>query len=454
MQRLSLHLGMAAALLALGLGTPAGASADAPAAKTPSIPHEKYTLPNGIEVILAPDTAVPLVAVDLWYHVGSGDEVVGKSGFAHLFEHMLFQGSQHVGEDRHFDILSSIGASGVNGSTNPYRTNYYEVVPSNQLETALWLESDRMAFLLPLLTEASFRNQVDVVRNERRQRYDNQPYGKTLLATFNALYPADHPHKFLTIGRHEDLEGANLEDVVAFFKTWYVPSNATIVIAGDFEPTAAKALVEKWFGSFPKSEKPTRRKLGLPKIAAQTVELTDALAKQTDVRLAWHTPAAFEPGDAELDIASDVLAREGTGRLYRRLVVEGKLATGVTVYQQSMRHSSVFIVDVLLTTGADPQKVIAIVDEELAKLRKDPITERERARTLASIESSMISGLQSLIGRAEMLHLFNQTLGTPDGFARDQARYQGATPEAIRAAVSTYLTDAGRVVLITRPETK
>ena len=240
----------------------------APVAADPVIAHEKYVLPNGLEVILAPDSTVPLVAVNVWYHVGSGYEVPGKTGFAHLFEHMLFQGSKNVGEDRHFDVLKNIGAGEVNGTTNPDRTNYYELVPSNQLETALWLESDRMSHLLELLTQKSLDNQIEVVRNERRQRYDNVPYGKARFALYEALYPEGHPYRYLTIGKHEDLVAASVDDVKNFFKTWYVPANATLTVAGDFDVPAAKALVEKWFGKFPKSVKPTPISIPAPTIKA------------------------------------------------------------------------------------------------------------------------------------------------------------------------------------------
>jgi len=197
--------------LLLGLGAAPAAAED------PRIPHERYTLPNGLEVILSPDPSVPLVSVNVWYHVGSGYETYGKSGFAHLFEHMLFQGSKHVGEDKHFETLKVIGGDGVNGTTNLDRTNYFETVPSNQLDAALWLESDRMAYILPLLTQKSLDNQIEVVRNERRQRYDNVPYGKARFALYEALYPGKHPYRYLTIGRHEDLAGASLEDVIGFF---------------------------------------------------------------------------------------------------------------------------------------------------------------------------------------------------------------------------------------------
>ncbi|HEY5947228.1 MAG TPA: pitrilysin family protein, partial [Kofleriaceae bacterium] len=225
-------------------------AAAAPAyADDPKIEFEKYKLPNGLEVILAPDKTVPLVAVNVWYHVGSGNEVVGRSGFAHLFEHMMFQGSKNVGSDKHFEILRKIGSGEVNGTTNPDRTNYYEVVPSNTIETALWLESDRMSHLLELLDRTALDNQIDVVRNERRQNYDNVPYRKALFALYAAMYPDGHPYRYLTIGKHEDLTAASVDDVKNFYKTWYVPSNATLAIVGDFDSAAAKQLVEKWFAS-------------------------------------------------------------------------------------------------------------------------------------------------------------------------------------------------------------
>ena len=195
-------------------------------AADPQIPFERYKLDNGIEIILHQDTSVPIVAVDVWYHVGSGDEVVGKSGFAHLFEHMLFQGSKHVGEDRHFEVLKTVGSSSVNGTTNTDRTNYFEVVPSHQLETALWLESDRMGYLLPLLNRESLDNQIEVVRNERRQRIDNVPYGTSRMELYAQLYPEGHPYHYSVIGKHEDLASATLDDVVAFYKTWYAPATS------------------------------------------------------------------------------------------------------------------------------------------------------------------------------------------------------------------------------------
>src|SRR5690349_6088057 len=229
---MSRHLLPAALLLLSSLALADGdqdARLRAPDPSTdPEIPFEKYTLDNGLEVILIQDNAVPLVAVSVWYHVGSGYETPGKSGFAHLFEHMLFQGSQHVGSDRHFDVLKQIGASQINGSTNPDRTNYFQVVPSNQLDTVLWLESDRMGYMLPMLTQDSLTNQIDVVRNERRQRYDNVAYRLSDLRLSEMMYPEGHPYRYQTIGKHEDLTSATLDDVIGFYKTWYTPANATL----------------------------------------------------------------------------------------------------------------------------------------------------------------------------------------------------------------------------------
>ncbi|MFN7974030.1 MAG: pitrilysin family protein [Acidobacteriota bacterium] len=284
-------------------------SAIAASTKDPDVPFVKYSLDNGLEVILHQDRAVPLVHVDVWYHVGSGDEDPGKTGFAHLFEHMMFQGTKDTGEDRHFAILREIGGKDENGTTNTDRTNYFETVPSHQLETALWLESERMGYLLGAVTGKSLDNQKEVVRNERRQNYDNVPFGKDRFATAAMLYPEGHPLRYLTIGRHEDVDGAKLADVRSFFKKWYRPSNATLCLAGDFEMDQAKALVKKWFGSFPKLDRPEQRELDPSKEKIQTahVELRDGLAKLRRVHFVWHSPANFAPGDAALDVASDAL---------------------------------------------------------------------------------------------------------------------------------------------------
>jgi zinc protease len=451
-------LGLAATLaIAPAMAAPAG-GAPAPAALRPPerptdpvISFERYTLDNGLEVILAPDTRSPLVAVNLWYHVAAGNEVPGKSGFAHLFEHMLFQGSQHVGNDQYFSVLSKAGATGVNGSTNFDRTDYYAVVPSNRLETMLWLESDRMGYLLPTLDEASFRNQVEVVRNERRFRYENEPYGKAMMAMYDALYPGDHPYRYMVIGRHEDLTGASLDDVTAFFKTWYVPSNATITLVGDFEVETAKRLIDKWFGRFPKSVKPTTVPVPAPAIQSKRVEVKDEFAKLRRITWAWHSPAMYQPGDAELDIASDVLARPGTGRLYKLLVHERQLAQSVSAEQDANQFSSVFSVTVTLRTGADEAEVRRLALAEIERLRREPATEREIRRTAAGRERSFVFGLESLMARAATLQRYNHYLGDPGRLSWDLDRFRKATPEAVRAAAAAALVPERRIEIVTVP---
>jgi zinc protease len=435
-----------AAAVALALGAAPAAADD------PRIPHERYTLPSGLEVILAPDTSVPLVAVNVWYHVGSGYEHHGKSGFAHLFEHMLFQGSKHVGEDKHFETLKIIGGDGVNGTTNLDRTNYFEVVPSNRVDTALWLESDRMAYILPLLTQKSLDNQIEVVRNERRQRYDNVPYGKARFALFEALYPEKHPYRYLTIGKHEDLEGASLDDVVGFFKTWYVPANATLTLVGDFEPAAAKKQIEQWFGGLPLSKKPEVKHVPAPRARAERREVKDTFATQRQITWAWHSAAAYAPGDAELSVLADALTRTGTGRLYKILVHEKQLATSVSASQASATFSSIFAVSVTLRGDADLAAVEKIVADELARVKREPLEPKEIARVVTQREASAVWGLESLMGRANRLQAYNHYLGDPDKLSWDLERFRAVTPAAVQAAATAYVDLSKPVVIVTMPE--
>jgi predicted Zn-dependent peptidase len=435
-----------AALVALGLGLAGPAAADDPVVK-----FERYRLANGLEVILHQDKRVPLVAVDVWYHVGSGDEKPGKSGFAHLFEHMLFQGSRHVGDDKHFDILKKIGGSGVNGSTNPDRTNYYELVPSHQIETGLWLESDRMGYLLPVLTEASFKNQVEVVRNERRQNYDNVPYGRARFAVAELLYPEGHPYRYLTIGRHEDLAAASLEDVTAFYEKWYVPANATLVLAGDFEIATARKLVEKWFGSFPRTQKPAHQPPPLPVLKRTRREVPDPFARLRRIEYVWHTPPFFAPGDAELDILAEALGATGTGRLYKILVHEKQLAQSVAAFQASRQFSSTFTVAVVAKSDADLAEIERIVDQELEALRSRAMSEREFDRAIINREASTVWELESLLARAERLQLYNHYVGDPDYITRDLDRYRKSSPAKVMATAAQHLDRERRVEVLTVP---
>jgi predicted Zn-dependent peptidase len=398
----------------------------APSADEVDLEFENYTLDNGLQVILHRDPRAPTVAVNLWYHVGSGDEMPGKSGFAHLFEHMMFQGAKHIGEDVHFDLLREIGATGINGTTNSDRTNYYEIVPRPELETALWLESDRMGYLLDLLSEDSFANQRDVVRNERRQNYDDRAYGRSRFAVAGAMYPEGHPYRYLTIGRHQDLEAASLADVQNFFLKWYVPSNATITIAGDFEPDEAKALVDKWFGTFPKLSKPEHREVEMPKLDKDVVvEVPDPFARQADpfarqerMQFVWHSPAYFAEGDLHFDVISRALGANGWGRLYKRLVLEEGVATGVGSWQGSAQRSSKFQVTVTLKKDAKDARERArkIVLEEIDKMIKEGPSAKEIERFVIRSKSDFIFGLESLHRRADALQRFNHYTGDPGYF--------------------------------------
>ncbi|MEO8551243.1 MAG: pitrilysin family protein [Kofleriaceae bacterium] len=423
-------------------------------ADDPKLAFEKYTLPNGLEVILAPDPTIPLVAVNVWYHVGSGDEVPGRSGFAHLFEHMMFQGSKNTGHDAHFKILKKMGADEVNGTTNSDRTNYYEVVPSNQLETGLWLESDRMGHLLDVLDKDSLANQIDVVRNERRQRYDNAPYNVARFALQAALYPEGHPYRYFTIGKHEDLLAASVEDVKNFFRTWYVPANATLCLTGDFDVAATKPMIEKYFGGFSKSVKPKVVTIPAPVVSAREIVVDDPFAKLRQITFAWHSPANYGPGDAELDIVADALTREGTGRLYKALIYDKPLAQAVFANQNGAQFSGSFQLTVTLRDDADAKVVEQIVFDEIAKLAKTPPTEKEIARLVAAQEAGAIRGLEGLNVRANRLQGYNHFLGDPDKLTWDLDRYRKARPDSIRDTTARYLDRAHAIVVTTTPAKK
>ncbi len=417
----------------------------------PEVPFQRYVLDNGLEVILHRDTRVPLVGVEVWYHVGSADEQPGESGFAHLYEHM-FKNSQHLHGRLHYDVLKAVGAVAANALTNTDRTNYYEIVPSNQLAMALWLESDRMGYFLPGLDAPRFHSQREVVRNERRQNYDNRPYGRDRFAVAEALYQEGHPRRYLTIGRHRDIEAATLEQVRDFYRTWYVPANATLLIAGDFEVDQARALVKEWFGDFPKSAKPPHRVVRAEPIRGPVVrEIEDPFAKLRRLHYVWHSPPAMAPDDAELDIVGATLARTGSGRLYQSLVVKKQLVQAIDAYQLGMDGAGEFHLIINLRTGADRAEVERLVDEELARMAKEPISEREHARAIANVEASRVWGLESLKNRMSWLQWCNQYAGDPGCIPADLKRYRATTPEGIRAAVARWLGPKVRAEIVTMP---
>ncbi|RMG20378.1 MAG: insulinase family protein [Deltaproteobacteria bacterium] len=431
----------------------------ASSAETPAleIPFEKYTLPNGLEVILHEDHRLPLVAVSVWYHVGAFHEPPGRSGFAHLFEHMMFQGSEHVGPDQHFKILEEIGGTGMNGTTNFNRTNYFETVPSNQLETALWLESDRMGFLLEAMTPEMLENQREVVKNERRQRTETAPYGLADEAAWKALFPKPHPYHGMVIGSMKDLDAATLKDVREFFKKWYAPSNATLVVAGDFDPAQAKKLIDKYFGTLPKRPKPTPPNVKKAKLDKEVViHFDEPVAPLPKVEILWHSPAAFEEGDAAADVLASILAGGKSSRLERRLVHELEIAQSVSALQYSMGLQSAFIIEAVARPGVSTDRLLEEIDKVLNEIREKGVTEEEVRRAVNKYETQFVSGLQQLGGfggRAEQLQRYNHFLGDPGYLAQDIARYHAVTPKDVQDFVREWLTDK-RVVLHAIPKTQ
>ncbi len=423
--------------------------------RTPRVvlPVEKYVLPNGLEVILHEEQRTPVVAVNIWYHVGAKDEGPGRSGFAHLFEHVMFQGSRNVGEDKFFQYLERAGASDRNGSTNFDRTNYFETVPIGELALVLWLESDRMGYLLDHANETTFHEQREVVKNERRQRIENAPYGFVGHFIYDVLFPLGHPYHFPVVGLPADLDAANIEDVRSFFRRYYVPNNATLVIAGHFQADEAKELVSKYFGTLPRGADPgvIRGPLAPPPLTRQI-----RLDVQADVMLPrlvinWVTPQHYAPGDAELDIISDILSSGRSSRLYKRLVYELQVAQFVSAVQASSELASVFEICVNLLQNQSLEHALAIVDEELDALRTTAPTsaEVERARTRSL--TGLIFGAEKVTGRADAFNVYNRRAGDPAYFAKDIQRYENVRASDASRAVATYLCRDNRVVTFVHP---
>ena len=414
-----------------------------------NIPFTHRTLDNGLDVLVHQDRNCPIVAVNVWYHVGSKNEVPGRTGFAHLFEHLMFEGSQHY-DHGYFQPLQQAGGS-LNGSTNADRTNYWEVVPSNALELALWMESDRMGYLLPALTEAKFRNQRDVVLNERRQNYENRPYGLAGMALVAELYPPDHPYHWLTIGAAEDLEAAHVDDVRAFFQAYYHPRNASLALAGDVDPDEALGLADRYFGTLAPGAAPTPVAVAPPPLRSrETRLLLEDRVELPRLYMAWHSPSLFGDDDAELDLVADVLAGGKTSRLYRALVYEQRVATEVAASQNSRELSGYFQVVATAAPGRTLAEVQASIDHELAALQAEGPTPAEIERGVAQAEAHFISRLQTVGGfggKSDQLNAYNVFLGDPAFFDRDLGRYRQADAAGLTAAARTFLAADRRVTL-------
>lgn len=420
-------------------------------ASAQEVKFEKYQLPNGMNVILHEDHALPVAAVNLWYRVGSKDEPVGRSGFAHLFEHLMFMGTERVPGNQ-FDVLMETGGGSNNATTNFDRTNYFSSGPSSLLPTLLWLDADRLEDLARTMTQEKLDKQRDVVRNERRQSIENQPYGKAELLITEIMFPGAHPYHNEVIGSHADLEAAQVQDVVDFFSTFYVPNNATLTVAGDFKCSEIKPLIEKLFGTLPRGATP-------PNVTAEPVHLGKVVRATTvdqvqlpKIAFAYHSPSIYAEGDAELDLLAAVLSQGKSSRLYKRLVLEEKLASEVSAAQMSALLQSTFRIDVIASEGADLDRIEAIVDEELARIIEHGPTAEELEQRRATIELGKISQLQSVLAKADKLNEYNCYWGDPDGFKRDLDRYRNATPAQVRSWARKVLTPDSRLIVRILPD--
>ena len=443
------------------LTVPLTAQSPAPSTSSPApapleVPYRQFQLSNGLNVILHQDKTVPVVAVNVWYHVGSANEKPGRTGFAHLFEHLMFEGSKHVPEGQ-FDILLEAAGANNNGSTTNDRTNYVIDVPTNALELALYLESDRMGYLLDAMPPEQVNSQRDVVKNERRQSYENRPYGMASLEIDKMIWPAGHPYSWPVIGYMEDLTAASQQDVVEFFKKYYAPNNASLVIAGDIDFDRTRALVEKWFGELPRGavvEPVAPPPAMLAEVKRQTI--TDQVSLPR-LYLAWLTPRYFAPGDATLDLVSSILTGGKNSRLYKRLVYEDQIAQDVSSFQSSSTLGSSYLIIATARRGRTAAELQKAIDEEIDRLRREPPDGREMQRALNQIEASFYRRMERVggfSGKADQLNAYYFSGGGPDFFAEDLARYTSLTASDLQAAIVKWLPRERRVELVVEPEEK
>jgi zinc protease len=443
------------AVLLLFFAAPAFAQPSTPAPKI-ELPYTQFTLPNGLRVILHEDHSVPMVTVNTWYHVGSAREREKRTGFAHLFEHLMFMGSGHVKPGEFDQWLEAAGGDN-NGSTETDRTNYWINVPATSLELALFLESDRMGYLLDSMTPKTVDAQRDVVKNERRQSYENRPYGMAEILIGEMLYPPGHPYHWPVIGYMDDLTAASYDDVVSFFKKYYAPSNASLVVAGDLATPDARPLIEKWFSDVKSGPPP--EPMTIPGVALSGVQkktITDRV-QLPRLFLAWLTPRHFEPGDAALDMVADALAGGKNSRLYKRLVYDMQIAQDVSAFQASAQLSSSFQIIATPRPGHTVAELQKVIDEEIQKLQREAPTAHELERSVNQIESSFYNRMERVGGfggKADQLNAYYTYAGDPDWFNEDLARYRALSVTDISAAALQFLPLDKRVELTVEPEKK
>lgn len=417
------------------------------------IPLESFRLANGLFVTLSEDHTVPLVAVNLWYDVGSADERTGRTGFAHLFEHMLFQGSAHVGANEHFELIQRAGGT-LNGSTWLERTNYFETVPSNQLALALWLEADRMGELLPAMTQQKLDTQRDVVKNERRWSVDNQPYGTTLEKLQELVFPESHPFHHSLIGSMEDLTEASLEDIAGFFATYYVPDNAVLSVCGDFDPAEAKELVDEYFAPIPAGKNPIRRPgMSLPWIIGQPrVERVVDNVGLRRLFVAGRSPVFGSDEFYAADICAAIMGQGKSSRLYRSLVLDRQIAAEVSAFTLGLaKGSDMFVVDVTARPEVDEPTLFAEVDREMDRIVRDGVDAEEVARTVALSATELMKSLESASERADRISMFATYFGDPTLVNVQLDKYRGVSAAAVTDYARKYLSTENRAKLLFVP---
>jgi len=417
------------------------------------IPIETLTLDNGLRVVLSEDHTAPIVAVNLWYHVGSGNERPGRTGFAHLFEHMLFQGSEHVAANEHFELVARAGGT-LNGSTWLDRTNYYETVPSNQLALALWLEADRMGALLPGMTQEKLDTQRDVVKNERRWTVDNQPYGTWWEKLPALAYPVAHPFNHSLIGSFEDLDAASLPDVSEFFATYYTPDNAVLSLAGDFERDDAVRLIEQYFGSIPRgSGKPPLAETTLPPVFGSPLrEVVQDNVTLPRLYLAFRSPPFGSSEHYAAGVCATILGTRKSSRLQRSLIMEQRIAAEASAFTFDLaKGADLLVVDVLALPGVSADALEAAVTGEIDRIHRDGVTEEEVARAVALIETGWTLSMESAADRADKLSMFATYFGDP-GLVNDQAdKYREVTSESVSRFARERLGPDNRATLLYVP---
>jgi len=429
-------------------------------AADPEIKFEKYKLPNGLTVILSEDHRLPQVAVDIWYHVGASRQTRGKSGFAHLFEHMMFSGAKHIGPQP-FKVLESVGSQGgsmVNGTTNFDRTNYFETVAADELPTALWLESDRMGFLLDTLDENKLKVQRDVVSNERRQTFENQPYGTTQLKLCDLLYPAPHPYYNCVIGTIAEIQSASMDDLRAFFRQYYAPNNASLAIVGDFDPAKVKPLVEKYFGPIPRV--PDAPPNNVPQAMLTSVvreRVEDRLAELPRLTLAWNGVKPYAPDEPAGDLLAAIVGSGKTSRLYKKLVFEKQVASAAAAFNSTAELGGYFSAFAVAKPGHTTEELLAMLDEIIADVKKNGVTSAELERARRKIIAQRLRGVERIGGfggKADLLNQYQTYLGDPGYLPKEIASYRAVTPEAVQAFAIKYLLADRRLILDTVPAKK